>query len=202
VRCFTRHGVPRPVKASLISPGPPQPQGLPRHPQWRCRQGPNGPPQNSFRISGRRPQPHTPGASPHTNVSRSSTRNWIPAERSTFKNMQCHHTNTKTYDLLKGQLTLGDCGSTRHTGVPTARPDGVTAGGVTGGGGATATAAAAGRPPLAPPLPPLPPAADVHARGVGGGGVTVPPAPPAPAHERVAFLRTTTLVRRLAEVTS
>jgi len=116
--------------------------------------------------------------------------------------MQFHHTNTKTFDLRKGQLTLGDCGSTLHTCVATARPDGVTAGGVAGGGGATATAAAAGRPPLAPPLPPLPPAADVHARGVGGGWVTVPPAPPAAAHERVAFLRTTTLVRRLAEVTS
>jgi len=30
--------------------------------------------------------------------------------------MQCHHTNTKTYDLRKGQLSLGDCGSTLHTG--------------------------------------------------------------------------------------
>jgi len=35
VRCFTRHGVPTPAKACRISPRPPQPQGLPRHPQWR-----------------------------------------------------------------------------------------------------------------------------------------------------------------------
>jgi len=33
VRYFTRHGVPRPAKARLISPMPPQPQGLPRHPR-------------------------------------------------------------------------------------------------------------------------------------------------------------------------
>jgi len=29
--------------------------------------------------------------------------------------MQCHHTNTRTYDLRKGQLSLGDCESTLHT---------------------------------------------------------------------------------------
>jgi len=34
-RCFTRHGVPRPAKARLISSRPPLPQRLPRHPQWR-----------------------------------------------------------------------------------------------------------------------------------------------------------------------
>ena len=42
VRCFSRHGVPRPAKACLISPRPPQPQGLPRNPQWRGRPGPDG----------------------------------------------------------------------------------------------------------------------------------------------------------------
>jgi len=29
--------------------------------------------------------------------------------------MQCHQTNTTTYDIPKGQLSLGDCGSTLHT---------------------------------------------------------------------------------------
>jgi len=122
VRFFTRHGVPRPAKACLISPRPPQPQGLPRHPQWRGRQGPHGASQGSSRTSGGRPQPHTQGASTHTNLPRSSTPNGFPAERSTNKYMQCHNTNTKTYDLRKRQLSLGDCGSTLHTSGSPGRP--------------------------------------------------------------------------------
>jgi len=114
VRYFTRHGVPRPAKECLISSRAPQPQGLPRHPRWRSRQGPHGTSQGSSRTSGGRPQPHTPGAAPHTNLPRSSTPNGFPAERSTIKYMQCRHTNTKTYDLRKGQLSLGDCGRTLH----------------------------------------------------------------------------------------
>jgi len=114
VRCFTRHGVPRPAKACLLSPRSPQPQGLPRHPQWRGRQGPHGASQGSSRTSGGRPQPHTQGAAPHTNLLRSSTPNGIPAETSTNKYMQCHHANTKTYDTRKGALSLGDCGSSLH----------------------------------------------------------------------------------------
>jgi len=58
VRYFTRHGVPRPAKACLISPRPPQPRGLPRHPRWRIRQGPHGASQGSSHTSGVRPQPH------------------------------------------------------------------------------------------------------------------------------------------------
>jgi len=80
VRCFTRHCVSRPAKACLISPRPPQPQGLPRLPQWRGRQGPHGTSQGSSRTSGGRPQPQTPGAAPHTNLPRSSTPNGFPAE--------------------------------------------------------------------------------------------------------------------------
>jgi len=115
VRYFTRHGVPRPAKAPLISPRPPLPQRLPRHPQWRSRQGPHYTSQGSSRTSRGRPQPHTPGAAPHTNLPRSSTPNGFPAERYTNKYTQCHQTNTKTYDLRKGQLSLGDCESTLHT---------------------------------------------------------------------------------------
>jgi len=115
VRCFTRHGASRPVKASLISPRPPQPQGLPRHPQWRGRQGPHGTSQGSSRTSGGRPQPHTPATAPHTNLPWSSTPNGLPSERSAIKDMQGHHTNTKNYYLRKGQLSVGDCGSTHHT---------------------------------------------------------------------------------------
>jgi len=115
VHYFSRHRVPRPAKACLISSRTPQPQGLPRHPRWRSRQGPHGTSQGSSRTSGGRPQTHTPGAAPHKNLPRSSTPNGFPAERSTIKYMQCHHTNTKTYDLRKSQLSLGDCGSTLHT---------------------------------------------------------------------------------------
>jgi len=111
VHCFTRH---MPGKACLISLRPPQPRGLPRHAQWRGRQGPYGGSQGSSRTSGGRPQPHTQGGAPHTNPPLSSTPNGFPAERSTNKYMQCHLTNIETYDLRKGQLSLGDFGSTLH----------------------------------------------------------------------------------------
>ena len=108
VRYFTRHGVPRPSKARLISPGPSLPQRLPRHPQWRGRQGPHYTSQGSSRTSRGRAQPHTQGAAPHTNLPGSSTPNGFPAERYTNKYKQCHQTNTKIYYLRKGQLSLGD----------------------------------------------------------------------------------------------
>lgn len=119
VRYFTRHGVPRPGKACMISARPPQPQGLLRPLQWRGRQGPRGAFQGSSRTSAGRPQPHTKGATPHTNLSRSSTPDRFPSERSINKNMQCHHTNSNTYDLRKGRLSLGDCRSTLHTDLST-----------------------------------------------------------------------------------
>jgi len=112
VRYFTRHGVPRPAMVCLISPRPPQPQGRSRHAQWRGRQGPHGASQGSSRTFGGRPQPHSQGAAPHKSLPRSSAFNGFPAERSTNNYIQCHHTNTKTYDVRKGQLSLRDCGST------------------------------------------------------------------------------------------
>jgi len=115
VRYFTRHGVLRPAKARLISPIPPQPQGLPRHPRWRGRQGPHGASQGSSRTPRGRPQPHTQGAAPHTILPRSSTPDGFPAERSTNKCMRCYHTNTKTAEVRMGQLSMRDCESTLHT---------------------------------------------------------------------------------------
>jgi len=115
VRCFTRHGVPRLAKARLISPRPPLPQRLPRHPQWRGRQGPHYTFEGSSRTSGGRPQPHTQGAAPHTNLPRSSTPHGFPAERSTNQYRQCRQSNIKIYDLRKGHLSLGDCESALHT---------------------------------------------------------------------------------------
>ena len=78
VRCFTRHGVPRPEKAHLISHRPPRPQRLPRRPQWPGPQGPHCTSQRSSRTSGGRQQPHTQDAAPGKNLPRSSTPNGFP----------------------------------------------------------------------------------------------------------------------------
>jgi len=78
VRYFTKHGVPRPAQARLISRRPPRPQRLPRHPQWPGPLGPHGTSQGSGRTSGGRPQPHTQEVAPHTNLPRSSTPNGSP----------------------------------------------------------------------------------------------------------------------------
>jgi len=78
VRCFTKHGGPRPAQARLISRRSPRPQRLPRHPQWPGPQGPHGTSHGSARTSGGRPQPHTQDAAPHTNLPRSSTFNGSP----------------------------------------------------------------------------------------------------------------------------
>jgi len=78
VRYFTKHGVPRPAQARLISRRPLRPQRLPRHPQWPGPQGPHGTSQGRARTSGGRPQPHTQDAAPHTNLPRSSAPNGSP----------------------------------------------------------------------------------------------------------------------------
>jgi len=66
VRCFTKHGVPRPAQARLIYRRPPRPQRLPRHPQWPGPQGPHGtPPGRRPRIRRAPTASHSRRRSPH-----------------------------------------------------------------------------------------------------------------------------------------